>query len=313
MLLDDRPHDVEPQAGAFHLEAVRLETIEAMEDALQLRPRDADAGDRATRTHTVSGDGAATSTATCTASREYLTALSSRFETTVRSSSASPSTNRPSAVGVAIVSVIFSVDKVMAEPCRVEDLARERCDVDRRALLEREPLPGDTRLEHLFDGPLQALGVVEHDAIEVAALRFGHVTRLERFEKKSNRRDRRLELVGDGVDERVVGVVATDLPHEEHGVDNDAGNDEGKGQDPENERQHAPGVDDNPADVERDRGGDQDHAEPDDQGGGGAATVHTGILARSPLARGCGGRSPAEAAWRWPAVRRSRPFREAAC
>src|SRR5690606_28765524 len=43
VLLDDGTHDVEAEPGALHLVAARLEAVEAIEDALQLRRRDADA------------------------------------------------------------------------------------------------------------------------------------------------------------------------------------------------------------------------------------------------------------------------------
>ena len=48
----------------------------------------------------------------------------------------------------------------------------------------------------------------------------------------------------DGVDEGVVLVVAAELADEKHRVDDDAGDDEGEGENAEDERQHPPPVDD---------------------------------------------------------------------
>ena len=63
---------------------------------------------------------------------------------------------------------------------------------------------------------------------------------------------------------RVVLLVAADLAHQEHGVDDDAGDDQREGEDAEDERQDAPPVDEDPADVEGDRGRDEDDAEDDE-------------------------------------------------
>ena len=58
-----------------------------------------------------------------------------------------------------------------------------------------------TGLENLFDGREQAIAVVEHDAVELAALRLVQVPRLQRLQVKSDGGDRRLQLMRDGVDE----------------------------------------------------------------------------------------------------------------
>ena len=96
-----------------------------------------------------------------------------------------------------------------------------------------DALAGDAGLEHLFDGLLQPVGVGEHDAVELAPLRLADLARLQRLQVQADRRDRRLQLVRDGVDERVVLVVAAQLAHEKHRVDDDAGDDEGEGEDAE--------------------------------------------------------------------------------
>ncbi len=108
------------------------------------------------------------------------------------------------------------------------------------AVLQRRALAGDAGLQHLLDGLLQPIGIGQHDAVELAALRLGDLARLQRLEIQANRRDRRLQLVGDGVDERVVLVVAAHFAHEKHRVDNDAGDDQDERENAEDERQDAP-------------------------------------------------------------------------
>ena len=140
--------------------------------------------------------------------------------------------------------------------------------------------PATPALQHLLDGLLQALGVLEHHAVELAPLRLADLARLQRLEIQADRRDRRLQLVGDGVDERVVLVVAAHLAHEEHRVDDDAGDDEREGEDAEHQRQHAPPVDEDPADVEGDRRGDEDDAEDDEDDGGGLRRVTGTVMSK---------------------------------
>ena len=106
-------------------------------------------------------------------------------------------------------------------------------------MLQADALAGHAGLQHLLDGLLQPVGVREHDAVELAPLRLVDLARLERLQIQPDRGDRRLQLVRDGVDEGVVLIVAAKLAHEEHRVDDDAGDDQGEGDDAEDERQDA--------------------------------------------------------------------------
>ena len=84
--------------------------------------------------------------------------------------------------------------------------------------------------------PQQPVAVLEHDAVELAPLVRVELARLQRLEIQPNRRDRRLQLVGDRVDERVVLLVPPDLAHQEDRVQHDAGDDEQEEDDAEDER-----------------------------------------------------------------------------
>ena len=134
---------------------------------------------------------------------------------------------------------------------------------------QRDTLPGRAGLEHLFDGLLQPVGVGQHGAVEVRALGLGDVARLERLQIEADGGDRRLQLVRDGIEERILLVVAMQLAHEEHGVHDDAGDDERKGHHAEHERQEAARIDVDPPDVEGEGRRHEDDAERHDDNRGG--------------------------------------------
>ena len=230
-----------------------------------------------TRTQTVSGAGAATETVTCTLFPEYFTALSRRLVTTVRSSSASPLTTSARSRGR--VELDGARMKVMADDRQLDAFVGQRADVDRPAHDGLLALADDAGLEHLIDGVVQALGVGQHDVVELAASAFTDLARLQRLQVQANRRDGRLQLVRDGVDEAVVLLVALDLQDEEHGVDDQAGDDQGEQDDAEDDGRDPAGIGDDPADVEQQRRDDQQHAQGDEEGDGFLAPGHSVILA----------------------------------
>ena len=143
---------------------------------------------------------------------------------TVRSSSTSPCTTSDPVI------VRLERDRarlqVMAHGSEVDALPRQRGHVHRRARGALRALAYDAGLEHLVDGVVQAVGVREHDVVELAALRVGDRARLQRLEVEADRGDRRLQLVGDRVDEAVVLLVAADLHDQKHGVDDQPGDDQ---------------------------------------------------------------------------------------
>ena len=71
--------------------------------------------------------------------------------------------------------------------------------------------------------------------------------------------------MGDGVDEAVVLLVPLDLEDEEHGVDDEAGDDQAEEDDAEDDGRDAAGIGDDPADVQRDRRRDEQHAQRDEE------------------------------------------------
>ena len=66
-----------------------------------------------------------------------------------------------------------------------------------------------------------------------------------------------------GVDKSVVLFVAANLAHQKNGVQNQSGNNDGEKNDAQNEQSDLLQIEQNPADVERDRERDQANAEDD--------------------------------------------------
>ena len=85
--------------------------------------------------------------------------------------------------------------------------------------------------------PEQPVAVLEHDAVELLPLLVVELAALQGLEVQADRRDRRLQLVRDGVDERVVLLVAPDLAHQEDRVEHEPGDDQQEEDDAEDEQQ----------------------------------------------------------------------------
>ena len=131
--------------------------------------------------------------------------------------------------------------------------------------------------EDLLDSAEESVGVGEHDAVELLALRLGDFAALEGFEVEADGGDGGFELVGDGVEEGVLALIAADFADKEDGIEDDAGGEQGEEDDAEDEQDEAAFVEDDPADVEGDGCAEGEHAEGDEEGDGSAASgdVHS--------------------------------------
>ena len=141
-------------------------------------------------------------------------------------------------------------------------------------MLEAPLLPRRAGAQDLFNRVLQPVGVLQHHAIKLLALRVADVARLQRFKIQPYRGDRRLQLVCDRVEKAVLLFGDAHLADQEHRVNDEAGDDQCKRGHAEDQRRHAAAVDDDPADVERDSRGDEDDAEDDEDDGGGLSACH---------------------------------------
>ena len=116
-----------------------------------------------------------------------------------------------------------------------------------------------------------------HGSVEVLALGFGDVSALQGFQVEADGGDGGFEFVGDGVDEGILALVAADFANQEDGVENDAGHQQAKQEDAEDEREDAAFVQDDVIDVQIDGDADEDRPQGDRKGDGAAASgdVHT--------------------------------------
>ena len=67
---------------------------------------------------------------------------------------------------------------------------------------------------HLLDGGEQPVAVMQHDAVKLLPLALIHGARLQRFQIQPDRRDRRFQFVGDGIDEGIMLFIAADFAHQ---------------------------------------------------------------------------------------------------
>ncbi len=125
--------------------------------------------------------------------------------------------------------------------------------------------------QDLFDGVQQPVAVFEHRLVELPSLRLVQLARQQCLQVEADRGDWCLELVSDGVDERVVLLVAPDLADEKDGVEHHPGNDDEKEDEAEDHQDAAAPADDHPADVQCDGDGDQADAERGEEDDGAAA------------------------------------------
>src|SRR6185437_11770761 len=90
-------------------------------------------------------------------------------------------------------------------------------------------------LQDLFDGAHQTVGVLEHQLIKAAALGFINLrfAALEGLQVQADGGDGSFQLVGDGIDEAVMLLVAANLADQKTGVENEAGGDSAEKDDAE--------------------------------------------------------------------------------
>jgi hypothetical protein len=109
--------------------------------------------------------------------------------------------------------------EVMPRAREFHAFADQPAEINLRRRVRRFFVSHLTRLQDLLHGIEQAIGILEHEAVKLLALRFVHLAPLQRFEVEANRRDGRFQLVRHGVDETVVLLVAPDFTHQKDGVE----------------------------------------------------------------------------------------------
>src|SRR5579863_5529550 len=144
---------------------------------------------------------------------------------------------------------------MMPSSRRLHRLAHNLTEVDFGFFPASLLIPGAPRSQHLLHGFRQAVGVAQHEPVELLLLRFRQIAALQGFKMQTDRRHGSFQFVSDSVDETVVLLAPPNLMHQEAGVYDHAGDDESKEDDAE-EQQHAlPPVENDPSNIERNRQG----------------------------------------------------------
>ena len=114
----------------------------------------------------------------------------------------------------------------MTRSGRVHALAHDLPEVDCRSIPANLLVAGAASSQHLFDCLREPVRVAQHDTVEFLPLRLGQFAPLQSFQMQADRCHGSLQFVGDCIDEAVMLLVAPDLPHQEDGVHDHAGDNE---------------------------------------------------------------------------------------
>lgn len=271
VLAGDGADEKEAEAGAFDLGyGTSLDAVEAFEDAFELLGSEADAGvGNGERDPGVAVD------CECAADVDAFGGVLDCVVEDVEDGGAevfgdaegmetdgSGGRLEDDAVGCEVVAVEGDGDAV----------GDEGAEVDGGSALLTMALAELAGFENLLDCDEEAVGVGEHDFVELLALGLFDGTALEGFEVETDAGDGGFELVGDGVEEGVLTLVAVDLADEEDGVEDYAGDEQAEENDTEDDEGDGALVEDDPADVEGDGESDEEDAEGDEESDGSASS-----------------------------------------
>src|SRR6202521_3947225 len=154
---------------------------------------------------------------------------------------------------------------MMTHPRQLHTFAHQRVEFNRQALRRAFLLRRLTRLQHLFDGVQQALGIEQHQLVELPPLRFSDFESLQSLKVEPDGRDRRLQFMGDRVDETVVLFVAANFTDEKNRIEDEAGDNSAKKNDAKKNFDALAPVEDDTAAADRERDGRQANAQREEE------------------------------------------------
>lgn len=275
MLTGDAADQEESEASAFDTQhGAAGDSIEAAEDALVLVGRQSKAGVRDVK----SGPGVARDCERAT----DVNAFGRVFDCVVEkiedggadvfgdaeNSQANTAGNRVERDGIR--------GKVVALEGDGDGIGDEGLEVDEGTVLLALALTQLAGFKYLLDGGEEAVGVGEHDFVELLTLGLVDVAALESLEVEPHGGDGCFEFVSDGVEEGVLTLVPANLADEKDGVEHDSGDEHGEEDDAQDREGDGALVEDDPADIEGDGEADKDDAEGNEEcdGSAPASDVH---------------------------------------
>jgi hypothetical protein len=276
VLEGDGANEEEAESGAFDLDLViRGSAVEALEDTLELAGKEAEAGvGDGEFGPGIALDGEAAGDVNSFGGVLY--GVIEEVEDGGAEVFDVGEDEEADAAGDVLEGDVFGLE-VMAEEHSGDAFGDEGMELDAGALLNALALAELSGLEHGFDGGEEAVAVFAHDGVEALALLLVAGMTLEGFEVEPDAGDGGLELVGNGLEEGVLALVAADFTDQEDGVDDDAGDEDGEEDDAEEVDGEAAAVVMDPGDVEDDGERCKTHAQRDEKRSGSAAACEIHI------------------------------------
>src|SRR5579864_86214 len=140
--------------------------------------------------------------------------------------------------------------------------------------------------EHLLDSVHQAIGVFQHELVELAPLRFFNLPPLQGLQVEPDGCDRRLQLVSYRIDEAIVLLIAADFADEETGVQDQPGHNCAKENDAEENLNFLLPVENDPSKPHRYGGCGEEYAKREEEDDFAApGNAHRRILAEGSAER----------------------------
>jgi hypothetical protein len=272
VLEGDGVDEEEAEAGAFDLDVVvGGGAVEALEDALELAGKEAEAGigdgedgPGVALDGEAAGDGYAVG--------RVLHGVIEKVEDGGAEVFDVGEDEEANAAGDVLEGDCLGLE-VVAEEDGGDAFGDQGMELDAGALLDALALAELAGLEDGFDGGEEAVAVFAHDGVEALALLLVAGMALQGVEVEADAGDGGLELVGDGLEEGVLALVAADFADQEDGVNDDPGDEDGEEDDAKEINSKAAAVVMDPGDVEDDGEGGETHAQRDEKCPGAAAAV----------------------------------------
>src|ERR1700686_939545 len=99
----------------------------------------------------------------------------------------------------------------------------------------------------------QALGIEQHQLVKLPPLRFSYLESLQRLKVEPDGRDRRLQFMGDRVDETVMLLIAANFTDEKNRIEDEPGDEGAKKNDTKKHFDALAPVEDDPTAADRER------------------------------------------------------------
>src|ERR1700677_867008 len=222
MLLGDGTHDEKAQTGSFDVRDRTIgNSIEALENALQLRRRNAASAVLDAQPHTLFVGGF-----NANGNIHLIAGILDRVVQQIRDGGAQlrriADDDGFVVRGCGLKTQRLRL-KMMSCSGHFDAIANQFCKIDGNAFAAALSVSRYGGFEHLLDGAQETIGVVKHAAVKLAALRLVDVTMLQRLQVKADGCNRGLEFVRDRVDETVVLLVAANLAQQKNCIEDQPG------------------------------------------------------------------------------------------